>query len=133
MKNRFLQAVASTLEVERVSLDDEFRDVEDWCSLKAFGLLVMLENDWHAPTTVDRLLELKTVRDLYREAFVAFAADVLKVDRARLRGTTSRGMLPEWDHAAHLRLVVEAEKRFGACYPPESIPCLRTINDFLEA
>jgi len=129
--NGFLSSVASVLEVERVSLDDEFRLIDGWCSLKGFGLLVMLENDWHAPTTIDRFLELKTVRDLYREAFVAFAAEVLKVDRATLSGETAYGAIPEWDSVAHLRLVMEAEKRFGTYYPLETIPSIKKIDDFL--
>jgi len=129
--NKFLQSVASVLEIESVALDDEFRLVDGWCSLKGFGLLVMLENDWHAPTTIDRFLELKTVRDLWREAFVAFAAEVLKVDRSKLTGETACCTIPEWDSVAHLRLVMEAEKRFGTYYPLETIPAIRTIDDFL--
>jgi len=129
--NNFLQSVASVLEVESVSLDDEFRLVDGWCSLKGFGLLVMLENDWRAPTTIDRFLELKTVRDLWREAFVAFAAEVLKVDRAKLSGETAYGTIPEWDSVAHLRLVMESEKRFGTFYPIDKIPAIKTLEDFL--
>jgi len=128
--NKFLRSVASVLEVASVSADDEFRQIDGWCSLKGFGLLVMLENDWHAPTTIDRFLGLKTVRDLWREAFVAFAAEVLKVDRSKLSGA-SYGSIPEWDSVAHLRLVMEAEKRFGTYYPLEKIPSIRTLDDFL--
>jgi len=129
--NLFLKAVADVLEVPSVALDDAFRDADGWCSLKGFGLLVMLENDWHAPTTIDRFLGLRTVRDLYREAFIAFAADVLKVDRTCLAGDTACGSIPEWDSVAHLRLVMEAETRFGTYYPIETIPSIRTIDEFL--
>jgi len=130
--NSFLQSVASVLEVETIALDDNFRQVPDWCSLKGFGLLVLMENDFGAPLTIDRFLGLKTVRDLYREAFVAFAAGVLKVDRAMLSGLTAYGSIPEWDSVAHLRLVMEAEKRFGTYYPLETIPSLKIIDDFLK-
>lgn len=129
--NLFQKSVASVLEVEAIALDDEFRAVPDWCSLKGFGLLVMMENDWNAPLAIDRFLELKTVRDLYREAFAAFAAGVLKADRANVAGA-SYGSIPEWDSVAHLRLVMEAEKRFGTYYPIETIPAIRTIDDFLK-
>jgi len=129
--NKFLKSVADVLEVESVALDDEFRNLDGWCSLEGFGLLVTLENDWRAPTTIDRFLELKTVRDLYREAFVAFAAEVLKVGRATLSGATAYGSIPEWDSVAHLRLVMEAEKRFGTYYPLETVPSLKTLDDFL--
>ena len=130
--NKFLKTVADVLEVESVSLDTPFRETEGWCSLKAFGLLVMLENDWGAPTAIDRFLELKTVRDLCREAFIAFAAGVLKVSRDKLSGSTAMGSLPEWDSVNHLRLVMEAEPRFGVAYPLERIPELKTIDDFIS-
>lgn len=130
--NKFLKSVADVLEVESVALDTPFRETEGWCSLKAFGLLVMLENDWNAPTGIDRFLELKTVRDLCREAFIAFAAGVLKVPRETLTGETAMGVIPEWDSVNHLRLVMEAEPRFGVSYPLELIPSLKTIDDFIS-
>lgn len=129
--NRFVSAVASVLEVESIGLDDDFRQVPGWCSLQGFGLLVLLENDWGAPTTIERFLELKSVRDLYREAFLAFAARILKVDRASLSGTTEYQSIPEWDSVNHLKLVMEAEAVFGVSYPLECIPFLKTLDDFL--
>jgi len=133
--NKFINAVADVLEVapESLVLDKPFRETEGWCSLKAFGLLVMLENDWCAPTDINRFMELKTVRDLCREAFVAFASGVLKVPRDRLSGDTAYGSIPEWDSVNHLRLVMEAEPRFGVAYPLEAIPGLKTIDDFVSA
>lgn len=131
--NKFLSSVASVLEVESIGLDDDFRAVPGWCSLQGFGLLVLLENDWGAPTTIDRFLELKTVKDLYREAFLAFAAKVLKVERALLAGTTEYNSIPEWDSVNHLKLVMETEAHFGVAYPFERIPFLKTLDDFLIA
>ena len=131
--NAFLQSVARVLEVDSVGLDDEFRNVPGWCSLHAFGLLVMLENDWRAPVGVERLSALSTVRDLYREAFIAFAAELFGVARGEIGGDTARGTIPQWDSVAHLRLVMEAEKRFGTYYPIETIPSLSRIDDFLIA
>ena len=132
--NRFVEAVAGVLEVapEALSPDTPFRETEGWCSLKAFGLLIMLENDWRAPTGIDRFMELKTVRDLWREAFVSFAADLLKVPRENISGRTAFGSIPEWDSVNHLRLVMEAEQRFGVHYPLERNPELKTIDDFLS-
>lgn len=129
--NRFVEAVASVLEVESIGLDDEFRAVPGWCSLQGFGLLVLLENDFHAPTSLARFLELRTVRDLYREAFLAFAARVFKVDRAQLTGETAYQSIPAWDSVSHLKLVMEAEAEFGVSYPLERIPFLKTLDDFL--
>ena len=129
--NKFEKAVADVLEVDEVGLDTPFRETEGWCSLKAFGLLVMMENDWGAPVGIERFMEFKTVRDLWREAFLAFAAGVLKVPREKLSGETGYETIPEWDSVNHLRLVMEAEPRFGVSYPLERIPELKTFEDFV--
>ena len=129
--NKFLSAVASVLEMDDVRLDFEFRNAPDWCSLQAFGLLVLLENDWGAPVSIDRFAELKTVRDLYREAFLAFAAGVFKVSRESLSGETRYESIPEWDSVAHIKLAMEAEKRFGVSYDIEKIPFMKTLDDFI--
>lgn len=130
--NKFVESVASVLEVAEIGLDDDFRSVPGWCSLQGFGLLVLLENDWQAPTRLDHFLELKTVRDLCREAFLAFAARVFKVPREALTGATAYGELPEWDSVNHLKLVMETEARFGVSYPLELIPSLKTLEDFIR-
>lgn len=127
----FVESVAGVLEVESIGLEDDFRATEGWCSLHAFGLLVMLENDYGARVSLERFMELKTVRDLYAEAFLAFAAELLKVPRASISLSTAHGSLSEWDSVAHLRLVMEAEARFGSSYPIEKIPALKTLGDFL--
>ena len=129
--NRFVSAVASVLEVESVGLDDRFRETPGWCSLHGFGLLVLLENDWSAPVSLARFSDLKTVRDLYREAFLALAARVFKVPRESLSGASAYGSFPEWDSVNHLKLVMEAESAFGVSYPFERIPTLKTLDDFL--
>ena len=129
--NRFFAAAASVLEVDSVSPDFEFRNAPGWCSLQAFGLLVLLENDWGAPVSIDRFQKMKTVRDLYREAFLAFAAGVFKVPRQSLGGDTEYGSIPEWDSVAHIKLAMEAEKRFGVSYDLEKIPFMKTLDDFL--
>lgn len=128
---KFLTALANVLEVETLALDTDFREVEGWCSLHAFGLLVTLENDFATRLTIDRFLEMKTVKDLYREAFITFAAEVLKVPRETVSGETGMGTIPEWDSVAQLRLVMEAEPRFGSHYAIELIPELKKLDDFL--
>ena len=130
--NAFLRSVASVLEVDSVTLDTDFRQVPGWCSLQGFGLLVLMENDWATPLTVDAFLRLKTVRDLYREAFLTFAAGVFGVSRDSLSGETAYESIPEWDSVNHLRLVMEAEKRFDSSYPIEVIPSLMRLDDFLR-
>jgi len=129
--NAFLTSVASVLEVPSISLNDDFRAVPGWCSLQGFGLLVLLENDWLSPVTIERFLTLKTVLDLYREAFLSFASRILNVPRASLSGATAYGSIPAWDSVNHLKLAMEAEKTFGVSYPLEKIPFLKTLDDFL--
>lgn len=129
--NKFVSAVASVLEVESLDLEDDFRQVPGWCSLQGFGLLVLLENDWGAPTTLARFLELRTVRDLFREAFLALAARVFKVERTLLTGETSYASIPSWDSVNHLKLVMETEAFFGVSYPLERVPFLKVLDDFL--
>ena len=63
---------------------------------------------------------------------ISLAARVLRADRASLSTATSYGSIPEWDSVNHLRLVMEAEQRFGVHYPLERIPELKTIDDFLS-
>ena len=133
MSNAFYDSVAQVLEVDEVGFGTVFRDVPGWSSLQGFGLLVLMENDWSAPITISRLQETKTVGELYAEAFLAFAAKVLGVERTSLSTSTSYGSIPQWDSVAHLRLVMEAEKRFGTSYPLEAIPSLRTLGDFVAA
>lgn len=132
MQGNFLEAVADVLEVDAIGPDDEFRQVPEWCSLKAFGLMVMLENDYGAPVRVDEFLKLRTVKDLFRGAFAAFAAELIGVPRGSLDGSSGMGSVPGWDSVMHLRLVMEAEKKFGCSYPLEIIPSIRKIDDFLD-
>jgi len=130
--NAFYQSVAGVLEVDSVGFDTKFRDLPSWCSLHAFGLLVMMENDYQAPMDIAALQQVTTVGELFLEAFCAFAAAVLKVDRDLITPETAYGSIPAWDSVNHLRLVMEAEKRFGVSYPLERIPSLKTIRDFVS-
>ncbi len=43
---RFYEKAASVLEVPSAGPATRFRELDGWCSLKAFGLLAMLENDF---------------------------------------------------------------------------------------
>ena len=64
----FLAKVAEILDIPSVTPELDFRTVEDWDSMKGFMLLVMLENDYGRPMTVETFLETKTVGDLARAA-----------------------------------------------------------------
>ena len=65
--------------------------------------------------------------------FIVFAASVLGVPAERLSPGTACGDIPEWDSVMHLRLVMEAEARYGVSIPLESIPALHTLADFARA
>jgi len=67
-----------------------------------------------------------------RADFIAFAASVLGVAPERLSPETACGDIPEWDSVMHLRLVMEAEARYGVSIPLETIPNLRTLADFAQ-
>ena len=65
--------------------------------------------------------------------FIAFAASILDVPPENLSPETACGDIPEWDSVMHLRLVMEAEARYGVSIPLEAIPNLRTLADLAKA
>ena len=67
----FLDKVAAVLEVPSVTPDTDFRAVEGWCSLMAFGLLVMLEQRYGKTLAVEDFQTLRTVADLASAAGIA--------------------------------------------------------------
>ena len=69
--NEFLDKVAAVLEVPSVTPDTDFRAVEGWCSLMAFGLLVMLEQHYGKTLAVEDFQKLWTVADLASAAGIA--------------------------------------------------------------
>ena len=61
----FLKRVAEVLEVESVTDDTRFRELDGWCSLQAFGLLVMLENELGVRMDIEAFQKVETVGELY--------------------------------------------------------------------
>lgn len=61
----FHRKVAEVLEVESVTDDTRFRELDGWCSLQAFGLLVMLENELGVRMGIDAFCAIETVGELY--------------------------------------------------------------------
>ena len=62
--NEFLAKAAAVLEVPYVTPDTEFRAVEGWCSLMAFGLLVMLEQSYGKTLSAEDFTKLRTMSEL---------------------------------------------------------------------
>ncbi len=61
----FRRKVAEVLEVESVTDDTRFRELDGWCSLQAFGLLVMLENEMGVRMDIDTFQSIETGGALY--------------------------------------------------------------------
>ena len=66
--NDFLVKVAEVLDVAEVTPQTEFRHTEGWCSLLAFGLIVLLHEDYGVSLDVMDLQAFTTVDDLARAA-----------------------------------------------------------------
>ena len=64
------------------------------------------------------------------DEFLVFAAEVLGVPEGTLGRGTAYGAIPEADSVMHLRLVMDAEARYGSAIPLEAIPRLVRLADF---
>lgn len=66
--DKFLDEMAEILEVarEEISLETEFRNVEDWGSLMGFSILVTMESEYGVKITVPEFLEMKTLGDIFQ-------------------------------------------------------------------
>ena len=60
----FLDKITEILEMDSVDPGFKFRDAPDWDSLKGFGILVMLENDYGRTVTIEDFLGMDTVAEL---------------------------------------------------------------------
>jgi len=128
----FLAAAADVLEAGGVGLGTRIRDVPDWSSLKAFGLLVMMENRFAAPLNIDEFMRMETLGDLYRHAVKHLVARVIGVRFDSLGDNPRYGEPPEWDSVNHLRIAMEMEKAFGVKYPIERIPSLLSLDELAK-
>ena len=128
----FLAAAADVLETDGVGLDTRFRDVPEWSSLKAFGLLVMMESRFAAPLKIDAFMALETVGDLYRHAVKHLVARVVGVPFESLGENPRYGEPPEWDSVNHLRIAMDMEKTFGVAYPIGRIPSLLSLDELAK-
>lgn len=67
----FLPKIAEILEVEVVTPDFKFREIDEWDSLKGFSIIVMMEQDYGKEMPVETFLGCETVEDLAKFAGVA--------------------------------------------------------------
>ena len=68
--NEFLSKIAEILEIDAVTPDFKFREIDDWNSLKGFSIIVLIESDYGKIMTVEEFLTCKTVDDLAKFAGV---------------------------------------------------------------
>ena len=47
-----------------MTAETRLRELADWSSLKAFGILVTLENDYRRPMTLDEFQKLNVISEL---------------------------------------------------------------------
>jgi acyl carrier protein len=69
MENQFLLNVKEALEISDrdLSLTDNFRDYEEWDSLKQLSLIAMLDEQYGVEIEYKDFRELKTLGDLLSE------------------------------------------------------------------
>jgi acyl carrier protein len=67
--NEFLDKMSQILE-KPVTKDTLFREIEDYSSLKGFGILVTLENDYNREMDIDEFLTMSTIGELAAAAGV---------------------------------------------------------------
>ena len=69
MKDEFIGAFKEALEIEdrELSLEDEFREYEEWGSLAQLSLIVMLDENFGVEIEVEDFEKLITLEDLMNE------------------------------------------------------------------
>jgi acyl carrier protein len=69
MKDRFIQQFKEVLEIEDrdISLDDIFRDYDEWDSLVQLSLIAMLDEEFEVEIEEDDFNKLITVSELLQE------------------------------------------------------------------
>lgn len=60
----FLARMAECLELERVDGDCRFRETEGWSSLRAFAMLVTMEQSFGREMRLDEFQRLETIGEL---------------------------------------------------------------------
>lgn len=67
----FLPKIAEILEVDSVTPEFKFREIDEWDSLKGFSIIVLMEQDYGKEMSVEAFLACETVEDLAKFAGVA--------------------------------------------------------------
>lgn len=67
MEKKFIEQLKEALEIEdrELSMDDEFRDYEEWNSLAYLSVIAMLDEEYNIQIEEFEFRQLKTIGDLY--------------------------------------------------------------------
>ena len=67
--DKFLELVADIFEVDskELTLDTEFRNLDDFSSLVGYSLIIMMEEEYGVRVSVDEFMECNTLGDLYKK------------------------------------------------------------------
>ena len=66
----FIQNFADQLDltdVETLTPETEFRQLEDWCSLAALSIIAMVDEEYGISITSDTFKNAKTIQDLFNQ------------------------------------------------------------------
>lgn len=66
---KFLELMAEVYDLEtgEIAPDDDIREIEGFCSLIGFSIIVTIDDEYGVDLTEDEFLECKTIRDLYNK------------------------------------------------------------------
>lgn len=67
-ENKFVEAFASIFddtEVTELTMDTEFKNLDEWSSLAALGLLAVMEEEYDAELSSKDIEKSSTIRDIY--------------------------------------------------------------------
>ena len=67
MKEKFLQVVADSLEVEisEISMKTAYKEYEPWDSMAMMGLLMDIEDEFDVSIPIEKIAGVKTLQDLF--------------------------------------------------------------------
>lgn len=67
-ENKFVEAFASIFddtELTELTMDTEFKNLDEWSSLAALGLLAVMEEEYDAELSSKDIEKSSTIRDIY--------------------------------------------------------------------
>ena len=66
------------------------------------------------------------------ESFIAFVADIMDIDVAKINLDTTYGAIDNWYSLMHMRLVLEIESEYHIEIPINEIPKINSLRDFYK-